>query len=83
VAGHLNLLFAFPTLATWDPKTAFASAEKLTRLEASFLAPGHGMVLNNPAVMMKAALTRALKVAGASAKASGRPGLAGQANCSS
>jgi glyoxylase-like metal-dependent hydrolase (beta-lactamase superfamily II) len=83
VAGHLNLLFPFPTLATWDAKTAFASAEKLTRLEASFLAPGHGMVLSSPSVMMKAALTRALKAAGASAKASDRPALASQTNCSS
>lgn len=80
VAGHLNLLFPFPTLATWDPKTAFASAERLTRLEASFLAPGHGRVLNNPALMMEAALTRALKAAGLSSEAGGRPALAGQTN---
>ncbi|HYY28082.1 MAG TPA: MBL fold metallo-hydrolase [Chthoniobacterales bacterium] len=59
VAGHLNLLFPFPTLATWDAKTAFASAEKLSRLEPSYLAPGHGKVLQNPVVMMKAALKRA------------------------
>jgi hypothetical protein len=61
VAGHLNFLFPLPTLATWDAKTAFASAEKLTRLEPSFLAPGHGKVLENPAVKMKAALEKALQ----------------------
>jgi uncharacterized protein (DUF302 family) len=55
VAGHLNLLFPFPTLATWDAKTAFASAEKLTRLEASFLAPGHGMVLSSPSLAKRTA----------------------------
>jgi hypothetical protein len=58
------LLFPFPTLATWDAKTAFASAEKLTRLGPSFLAPGHGTVLSNPVVMIKTALSRALNVAG-------------------
>jgi glyoxylase-like metal-dependent hydrolase (beta-lactamase superfamily II) len=83
VAGHLNLLFPFPTLATWDPRTAFVSGEKLARLEASFLAPGHGLVLNSPGAVMKAALTRALKAAGSSVKTSGRPALVDQTNRSS
>jgi glyoxylase-like metal-dependent hydrolase (beta-lactamase superfamily II) len=68
VAGHLNLLFPFPTLATWDAKIAFASAEKLIQFEPALLAPGHGPVLPNPVVLMKAALRRALKVTGSSAK---------------
>jgi hypothetical protein len=60
-SGHLNLLFPFPTLATWDAQTAFASADKLTQLEPWYLAPGHGSVLSDPVAMMKAAVGKALK----------------------
>lgn len=59
VAGDLNLLFPFPTLATWDAQSALASAEKLIRLAPSFLAPGHGAVLNHPVSAMGTALRRA------------------------
>jgi glyoxylase-like metal-dependent hydrolase (beta-lactamase superfamily II) len=81
VARHLNLLFPFPTLATWDRKTAFASAEKLIQFEPSLLAPGHGAVLHNPVMLMKAALRRALKVTGSSAKTRSRQTPAGQTSC--
>jgi glyoxylase-like metal-dependent hydrolase (beta-lactamase superfamily II) len=64
VAGHLNVLFPFPAWGTWDAKTAFASADKLTRLEPSYLAPGHGPVLSDPVTVMKAAVRKAFKAAG-------------------
>lgn len=60
VAGHLNWLFPFPTLATWNVRNAFASAEKLTHLEPWYLALGHGPVLRDPVAMMKAAVEKAL-----------------------
>jgi glyoxylase-like metal-dependent hydrolase (beta-lactamase superfamily II) len=60
VAGQLNWLFPFPTLATWNAQMAFASADKLTHLEPWYLAPGHGPVLRDPFAMMKAAVKKAL-----------------------
>ena len=59
VAGHLNWLFPFPTWATWDAKTAYASADKLTQIAPHYLAPGHGPVLTSPTAMMKTALAKA------------------------
>jgi glyoxylase-like metal-dependent hydrolase (beta-lactamase superfamily II) len=60
VPGHLNLLFPFPTFATWNARAAFASAEKLTRLQPWYLAPGHGPVLTDPLAAMKVAVAKAL-----------------------
>lgn len=59
VAGHLDWRFPFPALATWDASMAFASAEKLIRLEPMYLAAAHGPVLYQPTPMMKAALETA------------------------
>ena len=61
VAGHLNLLFPFPTLATWDAQSAFTSADKLTQLQPWYLAPGHGPVLSDPVPRMKVAVQKALR----------------------
>jgi glyoxylase-like metal-dependent hydrolase (beta-lactamase superfamily II) len=64
VTSHPNLLFPFPAWATWDAKTALASAEKLAKLEPSYLAPGHGAVLKEPVPMMQRAIRKAFKAAG-------------------
>jgi glyoxylase-like metal-dependent hydrolase (beta-lactamase superfamily II) len=61
VPGHLNWLFPFPTFATWDAQTAFASADKLTQLQPWYLAPGHGPVLSDPVARMKEAVGKALR----------------------
>lgn len=64
VAGHLNWRFPFPTWATWDAKTAYASADRLAQIAPHYLAPGHGPVLTNPVAMMNAAVEKAKKSAG-------------------
>ena len=61
VPGRLNLLFPFPTLATWDAQSAFTSADKLTQLQPWYLAPGHGPVLSDPVARMKVAVGKALR----------------------
>ena len=61
VSGHLNFLFPFPTLATWDAQSAFTSADKLTQLQPWYLAPGHGPVLSDPVAKMKVAVGKALR----------------------
>ena len=61
VSGHFNLLFPFPTLATWHAESAFASAEKLTRLQPWYLAPGHGPVLSDPVASMKVAVGKVFR----------------------
>ena len=63
VASHSNELFPFPAWGTWDAKTALASAEKLAKLELSYLAPG-GAVLKEPLPMMQRAIRKAFKAAG-------------------
>ena len=60
VSGHLNLLFPFPALVTWDVQSAFTSADKLTKLQPWYLAPGHGPVLSDPVGRMKVAVGKAL-----------------------
>jgi glyoxylase-like metal-dependent hydrolase (beta-lactamase superfamily II) len=59
VAGHLNWLFPFPTWATWDAKTAYASADRLMQIAPRYLAPGHGPVLTNPFAVMNTAVANA------------------------
>lgn len=48
VAGQLRPLFPFPALATWDARLAAESAARLTELNPSRLAVGHGRVLEQP-----------------------------------
>lgn len=50
--------FPLPTMATWDKPTELASAEKLTALSPSWLAPGHGKPLAKPVAAMGAAIAR-------------------------
>ncbi|MFC0186804.1 MBL fold metallo-hydrolase [Fictibacillus aquaticus] len=48
ISGQVRFWFPFPALATWDKKTAVASAEKLLSYRPSVLAIGHGEMLKAP-----------------------------------
>lgn len=48
VAGDTRWRFPFPTLGTWDKRTALKSAEQLVALEPKVLAIGHGLMLVDP-----------------------------------
>lgn len=59
VAGVTRWLFPFPALATWHLPTALKTAVNLRALNPSWLAIGHGRVLENPAARMDAAIREA------------------------
>lgn len=48
ISGQMNILFPFPSMATWSKQDAFKSARKIRQLEPTLLAVGHGSMLNNP-----------------------------------
>jgi glyoxylase-like metal-dependent hydrolase (beta-lactamase superfamily II) len=48
IAGDMKLLFPFPTLATWSSENAILSAEKIMKIDFTYLATGHGNVIKNP-----------------------------------
>jgi glyoxylase-like metal-dependent hydrolase (beta-lactamase superfamily II) len=51
-------LFPLAVMGTWDKPTEVESARKLSGLEVSRLAPGHGRVVESPLAEMKAAAAR-------------------------
>jgi glyoxylase-like metal-dependent hydrolase (beta-lactamase superfamily II) len=51
-------LFPLAVMATWDKPTEVESARKLSGLEVSRLAPGHGRVVESPLAEMQAAAAR-------------------------
>ena len=53
VAGQMRPLFPFPGLATWDAARAAESAARLTDLNPSRLAVGHGAVIERPVEAMR------------------------------
>lgn len=57
VSGHMQPLFPFPAMATWNKGAALASARRLADLRPSWLAVGHGRMLEQP----QAALTLAIQ----------------------
>ena len=59
VAGVVRPVFPWPSMATWDRRTAAASAKRLAELAPTRLAPGHGRVVNEPAQAIRAALAEA------------------------
>ncbi|QJC52334.1 MBL fold metallo-hydrolase [Paenibacillus albicereus] len=61
VSGQVQWRFPFPGMATWDARTALASARRLAELNPSLLAVGHGRMLEQPS----AALQRAIHAAAA------------------
>ncbi|MED3561314.1 MBL fold metallo-hydrolase [Bacillus xiapuensis] len=56
VAGDMKPWFPFPALGTWSKTTALASAKKLTEIQPSLLAVGHGEMIVNPVESMKQAI---------------------------
>lgn len=50
------LKFPLPGLFTWHRPTVLASADKLAGLEPSWLLPGHGQAVRDPAAKMRAAV---------------------------
>ncbi|MGE7688527.1 MBL fold metallo-hydrolase [Lysinibacillus sp. NPDC097214] len=61
VSGMMNPLFPFPALATWDKETALKSAKKLSGLNPSLLAVGHGKMLKQPQELLNIAIAEAKK----------------------
>ncbi|MGE7945393.1 MBL fold metallo-hydrolase [Lysinibacillus sp. NPDC093688] len=61
VSGMMNPLFPFPALATWDKETALKSAKKLSNLNPSLLAVGHGKMLKQPQELLNIAIAEAKK----------------------
>ncbi|MEO1286878.1 MAG: MBL fold metallo-hydrolase [Chloroflexota bacterium] len=59
VSGVFRLLFPFPAMATWNKTVALTSARKLSALNPSRLAVGHGAVLENPKTSMEQAIDEA------------------------
>ncbi len=59
VSGVLKPLFPFPAMATWNKKTALASAALLRGLNPSLLAVGHGNAIREPAATMDRAIEEA------------------------
>jgi glyoxylase-like metal-dependent hydrolase (beta-lactamase superfamily II) len=59
VSGVLKPLFPFPAMATWNKKTALASATVLRGLNPSLLAVGHGTAIREPAAAMDRAIEEA------------------------
>lgn len=59
IAGDTRPLFPFPAMATWNKEAALASARRLADLKPSWLAVGHGRMLEQPAAAMNQAIQRA------------------------
>lgn len=59
VSGTIKPLFPFPALATWHAPTALESGRRLQALVPSRLAVGHGVVLEQPASAIAAAIKEA------------------------
>ncbi|MCJ8011930.1 MBL fold metallo-hydrolase [Paenibacillus sp. KQZ6P-2] len=59
VSGHMQPLFPFPAMATWNRDAALASARRLAELQPSWLAVGHGRMLEKPLEAMSRAIQRA------------------------
>ncbi|WP_018753601.1 MBL fold metallo-hydrolase [Paenibacillus sanguinis] len=59
VAGRMRLGFPFPAIATWSKREAVASAKKISELQPTLLAVGHGSMLENPADAIRQAIKEA------------------------
>lgn len=62
--GTLRLLFPFPAMATWHKPSAIRSAETLLALKPTWLATGHGKVLEHPGAAMRHAIDEANRKTG-------------------
>jgi glyoxylase-like metal-dependent hydrolase (beta-lactamase superfamily II) len=68
VAGVTRWFFPFPAMATWHLPTALRSARALRALNPTWLAVGHGTVLESPLSRMDEAITAAERKAGTQAE---------------
>lgn len=59
VSGHIQPLFPFPAMATWSKSDALASARRLADLRPSWLAVGHGRMLEQPQAALALAIQHA------------------------
>jgi glyoxylase-like metal-dependent hydrolase (beta-lactamase superfamily II) len=59
VSGHIQPLFPFPAMATWNKQAALDSVRKLRSLNPSLLAVGHGRMLAEPLAAMDRAIEAA------------------------
>ncbi|KKI90566.1 metallo-beta-lactamase [Bacillus sp. SA1-12] len=58
VSGHVQVLFPFPAMATWNKKEALKSAKKLKNQKPSLLAVGHGKMIKQPASTIECAILK-------------------------
>lgn len=59
VSGVTIPWFPFPAMATWNKETALQSARKISELNPTLLAVGHGELLRNPAGSIEKAIQKA------------------------
>lgn len=59
VTGHLQPLFPFPAMATWNKELALQSANKLLNYSPSLLAVGHGKMIKQPEKAISSAIKKA------------------------
>lgn len=62
ISGDLRWWFPFPAWATWSPELALQSAKKISALNPSLVAVGHGRMLEEPSAMLAKAIERAEKL---------------------
>lgn len=62
VSGQLKLSFPFPAMATWHKPTALESAKKLSELQPTLLAVGHGVMIENPVKAMFQSISEGMRV---------------------
>lgn len=61
VSGHMQILFPFPAMATWNKEDALNSAMKIKNLNPTLLAIGHGKMIKQPENMIQHAITKLKK----------------------
>jgi glyoxylase-like metal-dependent hydrolase (beta-lactamase superfamily II) len=59
VSGQMRPLFPFPAMATWNKDVSLVTARKLSELNPSLLAVGHGLMIEKP----QAKIARAIQTA--------------------
>lgn len=59
VTGQMKLLFPFPAFATWDKQFSLETARRLSALNPSLLATGHGNMVAQPKRVIELAIAAA------------------------
>ncbi|RST61205.1 MBL fold metallo-hydrolase [Siminovitchia terrae] len=58
VSGHIQVLFPFPAMATWNKEEALKSAIKIKNQNPSLLAVGHGKMVMQPGSIIELAISK-------------------------